>query len=147
MTVAHHGNSKQKSSHSSLDGMEMARSHEDKNKTCLFNIRLHICCILELPTHTLFSIPTSNMSSAETMKATADAWLTGFKNWDVEALVAPRADDCIHEIYPTTLEIPPSTNADFRAFFEPLKSFQVVKVRFSPDREQTPPTQEAFSRP
>lgn len=72
------------------------------------------------------------MSASETMKATADAWLTGFKHWDVEELVAPRADDCVHEIYPTTMGIPPSTNADFRAFFEPLKSFKDAKVRHFP---------------
>lgn len=63
------------------------------------------------------------------MRATAGAWLTGFKHWNVEELVAPRADDCLHEIYPTTIGLPPSTNADFRAFFEPLKSFQDTEVR------------------
>lgn len=68
------------------------------------------------------------MSPTETMRATADAWLTGFKHWNVDELVAPRADDCLHEIYPTTLGLPPSTNADFRAFFEPLKSFKDTEV-------------------
>lgn len=68
------------------------------------------------------------------MQATANAWLTGLEHWNVEELVAPRADDCLHEIYPTTMGIPPSSNEDFRAFFEPLKIFQGTKVgRLSPE--------------
>lgn len=63
------------------------------------------------------------------MKATANAWLTGFKHWDVEELVAPRADQCLHEIYPTTMSISPATNSDFRALFEPLKTFEHSEVR------------------
>lgn len=68
-------------------------------------------------------------SLRETMKRTTQAQLDGYRKWNVEAIVAPRADDCIYTYHPESMGRPPMNNDQFKDWFSTmiplLKDFDV----------------------
>lgn len=65
------------------------------------------------------------------MHAAVGTLISGLEDWDVDKILAPRAEDCVQKVYPKTMEMAPMSNDAFRAFFEGgLKdTFWDVKVR------------------
>lgn len=61
---------------------------------------------------------------------TALAAIDGYNKWDLEAIMAPRADHCMQEILPKSLDRPLMNNTDYRAYFGKMlpafKSFTVA---------------------
>lgn len=71
----------------------------------------------------------------ENMKHTTRAVLESYEKWEIEAIMAPRDDNCIHQILPMSLERPPRNNEEFRGYLTPIiplfKGFTVCPT--SPD--------------
>jgi ketosteroid isomerase-like protein len=70
---------------------------------------------------------------------TALAAVDGYNKWDIDAILAPRADSCTQEILPKSLGRPLLNNKDYRAYFEPLlpafKNFTVTILDVIEDSE------------
>ncbi|KAI6833465.1 hypothetical protein KC332_g12649 [Hortaea werneckii] len=63
------------------------------------------------------------------MKHTAQAVCDGYERWGVDAVMAPRADDCIHHLGPKSLGRPLRNNEQYRAYFYTLQTlFQDFKI-------------------
>ena len=54
----------------------------------------------------------------QNMRAAVSTLTSGLANWSIDDMLAPRAENCEHEILPKSMGIPPSTNQQFREFFE-----------------------------
>jgi len=51
------------------------------------------------------------------MKRTTKAVIDGYNNWDIEAIMAPRASDCISRVLPKSLGREPRNNDVYRQYF------------------------------
>lgn len=76
------------------------------------------------------------MSSSvlENIKRTTQAQLEGYRKWDVDAILAPRAENCIYKYRPESMERPEMNNAQFREYFStviPLLQGFDVRCLFS----------------
>lgn len=73
------------------------------------------------------------MSTLSNQKATTAALIEGYNAWDIEAILAPRAPDCLHQVLPASIKREPASNEEYRRTFVggfgPL--FKNFKVRFS----------------
>lgn len=68
-------------------------------------------------------------SVLENMKRTAQAVCYGYEQWEVNAVLAPRADVCVHEVGPRSLGRPPKNNSQYREYFATVQSlFHDFKV-------------------
>lgn len=56
-------------------------------------------------------------SLLESMKRTAHAQLDGFRKWDLEAILAPRAENCQYRYLPESMGNPSMNNEEYRAYF------------------------------
>ena len=50
---------------------------------------------------------------SETQLRTANSVINGYNAWTLETILAPRAPECVHEMLPESLGIPPSTNNEY----------------------------------
>ncbi|KAJ3496566.1 hypothetical protein NLG97_g2574 [Lecanicillium saksenae] len=57
----------------------------------------------------------------EKQEATARALFDGYNQYEAEAVLAPRAPECIHSWWPTSMKRPSKTNDEFRQFFKPME--------------------------
>ena len=53
----------------------------------------------------------------ENMKRTTHTQLDGYRRWDLDAILAPRADNCIYRYLPESMERPAMNNEQFREYF------------------------------
>ncbi|TKA65024.1 hypothetical protein B0A55_10565 [Friedmanniomyces simplex] len=53
----------------------------------------------------------------DNMKRTAKAVVDGYNKWDIDAIMAVRADNCIHHVLPKSLGREPRNNEDYRKYF------------------------------
>lgn len=71
-------------------------------------------------------------SVAENQIATTKDLFQGYNEYNADAVLRSRADNCIHVILPTTLNRPSKNNEEYREFFGPLQKimhkFQVRSV-------------------
>lgn len=59
---------------------------------------------------------------AANMRAATEELVMGFDGkWETEKVMAPRAEDCIHEILPASLGIPTKSNAEWAKRFDGIK--------------------------
>lgn len=56
-------------------------------------------------------------SLLENMKRTAHEQLNGFKQWNLDAILAPRADNCVYTYLPQSMGRPPMNNDAYREYF------------------------------
>ncbi|ORY54811.1 uncharacterized protein BCR38DRAFT_453145 [Pseudomassariella vexata] len=52
---------------------------------------------------------------------TALAVINAYNAWDVDAIMALRAPDCIHRVLPESLGQPAMNNTEYRAYFESIQ--------------------------
>ncbi|KAJ1549545.1 hypothetical protein HK405_012152 [Cladochytrium tenue] len=55
---------------------------------------------------------------ADTIRSTALAVIAAYGTWDIDQIMALRADDCVHRILPVSLREPPRNNRAYRRYFE-----------------------------
>ena len=56
--------------------------------------------------------------------------LDGYERWEVEAVMAPRAGNCTHQILPKSLGRQPQNNTEYRQYFATVTPlFKDFKVR------------------
>ncbi|KAK5996388.1 Monooxygenase AgnL5-like protein [Cladobotryum mycophilum] len=58
---------------------------------------------------------------AEKQLATAKALFDGYNEYTADAVLRVRAPECVHAIWPTSLNRPSKTNDEYREFFGPLQ--------------------------
>ena len=105
--------------HTGLPGPHMDLSRDR-------NIYITFVIIFDLPPFTM-SDPLANM------KRTAQGLLDGFSAWDLDAVMTPRAEDCVHILYPQSLGLPVRNNREFRRDFgATMPLFKNFKVRVFP---------------
>ena len=64
-----------------------------------------------------------------TLVATAQSVLDGYNAWSMEAILAPRSNNCTQYILPHSLGIPPMDNSQYASFFRPnLPNFRNFHV-------------------
>jgi hypothetical protein len=51
-------------------------------------------------------------SILEDMKATTTSIMDGYRNWDIDALIAGRAEDCKQYVNPKSMGMPPRGNEE-----------------------------------
>lgn len=56
-------------------------------------------------------------SLLENMKRTTHAQLYGYRQWDLNAILAPRAGNCTYHYLPQSMERPVMNNEQFREYF------------------------------
>ncbi|KAI7115138.1 hypothetical protein KC343_g18671 [Hortaea werneckii] len=62
-------------------------------------------------------------------KHTAHAVCDGYERWEMDAVMAPRAHDCIHHLGPKSLARPLRNNEQYRAYFHTVQTlFQDFKI-------------------
>lgn len=72
------------------------------------------------------------MSTETTSKllTTALAVVAGYNQWDIDAILAPRAPNCTHRVYPLRLPRPTLNNTAYRGYFSGIlpyfKNFNVT---------------------
>lgn len=44
--------------------------------------------------------------------------LESYDKWDIDAIIAPRAENCVQQVYPSRLNRPKQNNAEYREYFE-----------------------------
>ncbi|CAJ2502724.1 Uu.00g101180.m01.CDS01 [Anthostomella pinea] len=80
------------------------------------------------------------MSLAENQKRTAQAFVDGYNEWTIEALMRPRSDDCVHARLPASLNRPERNNEAYTTFFQPLsktvKEMKMITQKIVNDTEQ-----------
>lgn len=54
------------------------------------------------------------------MKRTTHAQLDGYRKWDIDAILAPRAENCIYRYLPTSMGNPDMNNEQYRAYFSTI---------------------------
>lgn len=63
---------------------------------------------------------------------TALAFIAGYNEWNMDAILAPRAENCMHRVYPARLSRPNMNNTEYRTYFSaflPLyKDFNVMII-------------------
>jgi ketosteroid isomerase-like protein len=63
---------------------------------------------------------------------TALAAIDGYNKWDIDAIMAPRADHCMQEILPKSLDRPLMNNTEYRTYFGKMlpafKNFTVTVI-------------------
>jgi len=68
------------------------------------------------------------------MELTAHTLVDAYSRWDIEAIMAPRAEDCVHQLLPLSLGRKPMNNSEYRKYFTmitPLfQDFTVSKQLF-----------------
>lgn len=68
----------------------------------------------------------------ENMKRTAEAVLDGYRAWEIEAIMKPRTDDCVHQLLPKSLGRPGRDNKNYREYFATVanifKDFKVTTL-------------------
>jgi ketosteroid isomerase-like protein len=57
------------------------------------------------------------IESKSQLLSTALAAIDGYNKWDLDAIMTPRADHCMQEILPKSLDRPLLNNSDYRAYF------------------------------
>lgn len=74
-------------------------------------------------------------SLLENMKRTTRAQLDAYNKWDLDAIMTPRADDCVYRYLPESMNRPPMNNEQFREYFASilplLQGFDVCPLRVS----------------
>jgi hypothetical protein len=72
------------------------------------------------------------MSAAvlENIKRSTQATIDAYHRWDLDAILAPRADNCIYQFRPLSLKQPPRNNAEYREYYasQIIPLFQDFKV-------------------
>lgn len=60
------------------------------------------------------------MTSAEAsqLRKTAQAFVDGYNAWNIDAILAPRADNCTQRVLPLRLDRPTLNNEQYREFFD-----------------------------
>lgn len=53
----------------------------------------------------------------DSIKRTTQAQLDGYRKWDLDAIMAPRADNCSYRYLPESMGRPAMNNAEFREYF------------------------------
>lgn len=53
----------------------------------------------------------------ENIKRTTRAQLEGYRKWDLDAILAPRAENCVYKYLPETMDRPAMNNDQFREYF------------------------------
>lgn len=75
------------------------------------------------------------------IKRTTHAQLDAYKAWNVDAIVAPRADDCTYRYLPESMNQPTMDNDQFREYFSTiiplLEGFDVRKTQPPPSAPST----------
>jgi hypothetical protein len=56
-------------------------------------------------------------SILDSMKATAHAAIDGFNQWDIDAIMMPRAENCTHLVLPRSLGRKELNNEGYRPYF------------------------------
>jgi len=51
------------------------------------------------------------------MELTAHTLVDAYSRWDIEAIMAPRAEDCVHQLLPLSLGRKPMNNSEYRKYF------------------------------
>lgn len=51
---------------------------------------------------------------------TALTLIEGYNKWDIDAIMAPRAPNCVQRVYPARLDRPSLTNDEYRSYFASL---------------------------
>ena len=73
------------------------------------------------------------MSVADKQKKTAQAFLDGYNAMTSEAVLAPRADECIHNMLPASMNRAGKSNEEYRTFITKLgpmmKDMKVIHSR------------------
>jgi ketosteroid isomerase-like protein len=81
---------------------------------------------------------------------TAMAVINGFNQWDIDAMLAPRAANCTQRDYPYRLDSPYRTNAEVATFFSSIlpyfTNFTVTVTDTFVDEENNRVALQAFSR-
>lgn len=73
--------------------------------------------------------PSGDTVPPSQLEATIHRIVDAYNSWDIDAIMAPRAPECIHEILPLSLKQPPLTNEQYRAHFATvIPQFQNFKV-------------------
>lgn len=63
------------------------------------------------------------------MKHTAQAVCDGYERWEIDAVMAPRTQDCIHHLGPKSLGRPLRNNEQYSAYFSTVQTlFHDFKV-------------------
>lgn len=66
-------------------------------------------------------------------EATARQLFDGYNEYKADAVLKPRAPECIHSWWPTSMKRPSKTNDEFREFFVPMeKTMKNYKVGSPP---------------
>ncbi|KAK3684537.1 hypothetical protein LTR37_020179 [Vermiconidia calcicola] len=63
-------------------------------------------------------------SVLDNMKRTTQATIDGYRKFEIDAIMAPRADDCVYEALPKSMGAPALDNESYREFF----STQVIPL-------------------
>jgi len=58
------------------------------------------------------------MSTLPAQKATAAALIAGYNTWDIDAMLAPRAPECVQQVLPASLGLKPHGNAEYRKYYD-----------------------------
>jgi ketosteroid isomerase-like protein len=66
-------------------------------------------------------------------RASAKAFFDGYKAWNIDAILAYRTPDCLHQVLPASLNRTAQTNADVTAYFKRIENtFANFTVRHLP---------------
>lgn len=61
------------------------------------------------------------------MRRTTEALVKAFDGqWSREAALAPRADECVHIVLPSSRKVPPKHNAEWSESFRPIESMGIT---------------------
>ncbi|KAK4894719.1 hypothetical protein LTR27_007107 [Elasticomyces elasticus] len=52
-------------------------------------------------------------SVLDNIKRTTQQTIDGFRKWDIDAIMAPRAENCTYQALPKSLGLPPHNNKDY----------------------------------
>ncbi|KAK4906881.1 hypothetical protein LTR49_024031 [Elasticomyces elasticus] len=56
-------------------------------------------------------------SVLDNIKRTTQQTIDGFRKWDIDAIMAPRADNCTYQALPKSLGLPPLNNKEYREWY------------------------------
>ena len=60
---------------------------------------------------------------AGTQKRTAKALVLGYNTWTIDAMLAPRASDCVHAELPASVGVPARNDTEITEHFEAAMSY------------------------
>jgi hypothetical protein len=53
----------------------------------------------------------------DSIKRGTEATIRGYRKWDVDAILAPRAENCTYHLLPESIGVPPRSNAEYREWY------------------------------